>query len=50
MAFNAVAEAFLAQHLGGRYEPVGNDFKGSSITVPVGADVVHGLSTALPRP
>lgn len=43
MSFNAVAEAFLAQHLGGRYEPVGDDFEGSSITVPVGAEAVPGL-------
>lgn len=48
MSFNAVAEAFLAQHLGGRFEPVGNDFKGSSISVPEGADQVPGLSAALP--
>jgi dipeptidyl aminopeptidase/acylaminoacyl peptidase len=48
MSFNAVAEAFLAQHLGGRFEPVGDDFKGASISVPAGADQVPGLSTALP--
>jgi hypothetical protein len=30
-SWNAVVEAFLAQHLGGRVEPVGDDFKGSSI-------------------
>ena len=42
-AFNAAAEAFLAQHLGGEYEPVGDDFKGSSITIPEGADGVPGL-------
>ncbi|HSM51045.1 MAG TPA: S9 family peptidase, partial [Thermoanaerobaculia bacterium] len=45
-AFNAVAEAFLAQHLGGRYEPVGGDFAGSSVTVPAGGDAVPGLSEA----
>ena len=48
MSFNAVAEAFLAQHLGGRFEPVGDDFKGASISVPAGADQVPGLTTALP--
>ncbi len=47
MSFNAVAEAFLSQHIGGRYEPIGNDFKGSSITVPTGAEEVPGLSAAL---
>lgn len=31
-SYNAVAEAFLAQVLGGRFEPIGRDFEGSSIT------------------
>jgi dipeptidyl aminopeptidase/acylaminoacyl peptidase len=48
-AFYAVAEAFLAKHLGGRYEPIGKDFEGSSITVPKGADQVPGLADALPK-
>jgi dipeptidyl aminopeptidase/acylaminoacyl peptidase len=47
MSFSAVAEAFLAPILGGRYEPIGKDFEGSSITVPVGADEVPGLAEAL---
>jgi hypothetical protein len=47
LSFNAVIEAFLAEHLGGRYEPVGDDFLGSSITVPAGADGVPGLTEAL---
>ncbi len=46
-SFNAVTEAFLAEHLGGRFEPVGNDFEGATITVPAGADDVPGLSEAL---
>jgi dipeptidyl aminopeptidase/acylaminoacyl peptidase len=46
-AFNAVAEAFLAEHLGGRYEPVGKDFDGSTITVPDGAADVPGVAAAL---
>lgn len=46
-AFNAVAEAFLARHLGGRYEPIGADFKGSSVTVPEGATAVPGLAEAV---
>ncbi len=45
-AFNAVAEAFLAQHLGGRYQPI-KDLHGSSIQVPQGADAIPGLSDAL---
>lgn len=47
LAFNAVMEAFLARHLGGRYEPVGAAFAGSTITVPAGADGVPGLPAAL---
>jgi dipeptidyl aminopeptidase/acylaminoacyl peptidase len=46
-SFYAVTEGFLAQCLGGRYEPVGNDFKGSSIKVLEGADNVPGLADAL---
>ena len=48
-AFSAVAEAFLAKHLGGRYEPIGDDFEGSSITVPNGVDGVPGLAEAMRR-
>ena len=47
MSFMAVAEGFLAQHLGGRYQPIGGDFTGSSITVPSGAKDVPGLSAAI---
>jgi dipeptidyl aminopeptidase/acylaminoacyl peptidase len=47
-SFNAVAETFLAQCLGGTYEPAGRDFEGSSITVPAGAANVYGLGAALP--
>jgi dipeptidyl aminopeptidase/acylaminoacyl peptidase len=47
LAFFAVAEVFLAQHLGGRYEPIGDDLKGSSIIVPVGDREIPGLSEAL---
>ncbi|MEW6250142.1 MAG: S9 family peptidase [Planctomycetota bacterium] len=50
LAFNAIAEAFLAEHLGGRFEPVGDDFRGSTVQVPVGAAQVPGLAAALPRP
>ena len=46
-SFYAVAEGFLAQCLGGRYEPVGNDFKGASIKVLEGAQHVPGLVEAL---
>ena len=30
MAFSAVTEAFLAKHLGGRCEPIGDDMVGST--------------------
>jgi dipeptidyl aminopeptidase/acylaminoacyl peptidase len=47
-SFNAVTEDFLASKcLGGRYEPIGNDFAGASITVPVGAELLPGLADAL---
>lgn len=47
LSFNAVAEAFLAEHLGGRFEPIGEAFQGASITVPSGADQVPGLAEAI---
>lgn len=47
MSFYAIAEAFLAQNLGGRAEPIGDDFKGSSIKVPVDTGKMPGLSEAL---
>jgi dipeptidyl aminopeptidase/acylaminoacyl peptidase len=50
LAFYAVAETFLAQHLGGVYQPVGSDFKGASITVPEGAAQIPGVAEALPKP
>lgn len=46
ISFNAVTEAFLAGCLGGRYEPIGGDLKGSSIDVKVGAEHVPGLAAA----
>ena len=47
LSFNAIAEAFLAGCLGGQCEPIGDDFQGSSLTVPVGAEVIADLSQAL---
>jgi dipeptidyl aminopeptidase/acylaminoacyl peptidase len=43
LAFNAVAEAFLAKHLGGRYQPIGDDFTGSTIKIETGGELVPGL-------
>lgn len=47
MAFTAIAEHFLAQHLGGRAESIGPDVRNSSATVPIGADQVVGLREAM---
>jgi dipeptidyl aminopeptidase/acylaminoacyl peptidase len=47
LSFYAIAEGFLAQCLGGRYEPIGRDFDGSSVTVPEGASIVPGLAEAM---
>ena len=46
-SFNAIAEVFLAQCLGGPYEPIGADFKGSSLTVPAGKENITTLSETL---
>lgn len=47
LSFFAVAEAFLARQLGGRSEPIGDDFHNSSIEVLQGAEHVDGLREAL---
>jgi dipeptidyl aminopeptidase/acylaminoacyl peptidase len=46
-AFNAITESFLAKCLGGRAQPIGEDLKGSSTTVPAGTDGIEGLGAAL---
>jgi hypothetical protein len=43
MAFMAVAETFLARHLGGRAEPIGKAFKGSTIQILEGKEQIPGL-------
>lgn len=43
-SFTAVAETFLAAHLGGRFEPVGDDFTGSSIEFRAGRELIPGLA------
>ncbi len=48
LAFNAVAEAFLGECLGGRVEPIG-DLDGSTMMVPTGADQIAGLDEALKK-
>lgn len=49
LSFFAVSELFLARHLGGRSEPIGDDFQGSTIQVSRGAEQIPGLSEALPK-
>lgn len=46
-SFNAVTEIFLAQCLGGAYQPIGGDFAGSTITVPVGKEKIFSLDASL---
>ncbi|RPI88561.1 MAG: S9 family peptidase, partial [Planctomycetaceae bacterium] len=48
LAFFAITEAFLARHLGGWYEAIGDDFTDSSVLVPQGAGDVPYLSENLP--
>jgi dipeptidyl aminopeptidase/acylaminoacyl peptidase len=50
LSFTAVSEGFLSKCLGGRFEPIGDDFQGSSIQVLEGAQYVPGLAEAMPRP
>jgi len=47
LSFYAIAEAFLAEYLGGRYEPIGRDFQGANFTVPAGVEEVPGLAEAM---
>lgn len=43
IAFCAVAEAFLAKHLGGKSEPIGDALSGSTIKFEVGRELIPGL-------
>ena len=47
VAFSADEAVTVAKQLGGRFEPVGKDFEGSTITVPTGAEHVPGLAEPL---
>ena len=42
-SFMAVVEAFLAAHLGGRCEPVGDDFENSTIEFKAGRELISGF-------
>jgi dipeptidyl aminopeptidase/acylaminoacyl peptidase len=46
-SFYAIAESFLSQCLGGRYEPVGSDFQGANLQVLEGKQFVPGLGDAV---
>jgi hypothetical protein len=46
LSFFATMEGFLAECLGGRAEPIGDAFKGSSAEILAGIDEVKGLSEA----
>jgi dipeptidyl aminopeptidase/acylaminoacyl peptidase len=43
LSFYAMAEVFLSNCLGGFYQPIGGDFKGSSVKVMEGDDLIPGL-------
>ncbi len=47
-AFFAITEAFLAQHLGGRYEPIDDEVAKSSAVIEAGASLIPGLEGAAP--
>lgn len=47
IAFNAVAENFLATCLGGRAEPIGDTVKASTAEIVEGTDFVQGLSESM---
>lgn len=49
LSFFAVSELFLSQHLGGRAQAIGEDFKGSTIQAPRGAEQIPGLGESLKK-
>lgn len=46
-AFYAIAEAFLSENLGERFEPIGDAFEGAEFEIPEGKTDVPGLAEAL---
>ena len=46
-AFYAVTEAFLAENLGGRYQPIGEAFTGADFSIPNGDAEVPGVKEAM---
>jgi dipeptidyl aminopeptidase/acylaminoacyl peptidase len=47
LSFYSLVEAFLAEHLGGRCEPIGDDLERSSIELLAGVDQIPGLREVL---
>ncbi len=47
LSFYALTEAFLAKILQGRFEPIGDDLKGSTLSVQAGTELIPGLKEAL---
>ena len=47
LSWFAITEAFLAQHLGGEAEPIGDDFAGANFDLRAGAEHIAGLAEAL---
>jgi dipeptidyl aminopeptidase/acylaminoacyl peptidase len=43
LAFFAISEAFLSQHLGGRFEAIGSAVRASTAQVEAGAELIPGL-------
>jgi len=49
LSFYAITEIFLSRFLGGEFQPIGDDFTNSSLSVPVGATEIPTLAAALPK-
>ena len=47
LSFYAITELFLARYLGGRCEPIGADFEGSSLVLRAGEEILPGVRAAL---
>src|ERR1700681_2097539 len=43
LSYIAMTEAFFARHLGGAFEPIGDDLEGSSHEIRAGADDLKGF-------
>src|SRR3954454_17915552 len=48
VSFIAIAERFFHEHLGARYEPIGDDLRGG-LEVRAGGERIPGLSAAMER-